>query len=129
MDVESEAPMRTDAIFRMASSTKPVTGVAILMLIEEGKVGLTDPVSRVIPEFKGMKFSVEKGGEIELVAAEREVTIRDLLTHTSGLASGGVGPKKGPPGALPPGGGGGAACPARRSRRRSCSGRAGRGRR
>src|SRR3954447_25376391 len=45
MDIESKAPMRTDAIFRMASSTKPVTGVAILMLIEEGKVGLTDPVS------------------------------------------------------------------------------------
>src|SRR5438128_50048 len=83
MDVESEAPMRTDAIFRMASSTKPVTGVAILMLIEEGKVALTDPVSKFIPEFKGPKVAVEKDGDIELVPAEREVTIRDLLTHTS----------------------------------------------
>jgi CubicO group peptidase (beta-lactamase class C family) len=106
MDVESKAPMRTDAIFRMASSTKPVTGVAILMLIEEGKVGLTDPVSRFIPEFKGMKVAVEKDGEIELVAAEREVTIRDLLTHTSGLASGGPGQKKAPPELLRPGGAG-----------------------
>src|SRR3954470_24030650 len=106
MDVESKAPMRTDAIFRMASSTKPVTGVAILMLIEEGKVGLTDPVSRFIPEFKGMKVAVEKDGEIELVAAEREVTIRDLLTHTSGLASGGPCPKKAPPELLRPGGAG-----------------------
>ena len=106
MDVESKAPMRTDAIFRMASSTKPVTGVAILMLIEEGKVGLTDPVSKFIPEFKGMKVAVEKDGEVELVAAEREVTIRDLLTHTSGLASGGPGQKKAPPELLRPGGAG-----------------------
>ena len=106
MDIESKAPMRTDAIFRMASSTKPVTGVAILMLIEEGKVGLTDPVSRFIPEFKGMKVAVEKDGEVELIAAEREVTIRDLLTHTSGLASGGLGQKKAPPELLRPGGAG-----------------------
>src|SRR5207248_3864748 len=88
MDVESKDPMRTDSIFRMASSTKPVTGVAILMLIEEGKVALTDPVSKFIPEFKGMRVAVEKDGEVELIAAEREVTIRDMLTHTSGLASG-----------------------------------------
>ena len=106
MDVESKAPMSTDTIFRMASSTKPVTGVAILMLIEEGKVGLTDPVSRFIPEFKGMKVAVEKDGEVELVAAEREVTIRDLLTHTSGLASGGIGQQKAPPELLRPGGAG-----------------------
>jgi CubicO group peptidase (beta-lactamase class C family) len=106
MDIESKAPMRTDAIFRMASSTKPVTGVAILMLIEEGKVGLTDPVSRFIPEFKGMRVAVEKDGEVELIAAEREVTIRDLLTHTSGLASGGLGQKKAPPELLRPGGAG-----------------------
>lgn len=95
MDVESMAPMRKDSIFRMASSTKPVTGVAIMMLIEEGKIGLTDPVSKYLPEFKGQKVAVEKDGNVELVPAEREVTIRDLMTHTSGLLSGGAGQKKG----------------------------------
>ena len=101
MDVESKTPMRTDSIFRMASSTKPVTGVAILMLIEEGKVGLTDPVSKYLPEFKGIKVAVEKDGEVQLVAAEREITIRDLMTHTSGLLSGGAGQKKAGAGFLP----------------------------
>ena len=60
MDIESKAPMRKDAIFRMASMTKPVTGVAILMLMEEGKLRLTDPVSRFIPEFKNMKVAMLK---------------------------------------------------------------------
>ena len=108
MDVESKAPMRTDTLFRMASSTKPVTGVAIMMLIEEGKVALVDPVSKFIPEFKGMKVAVEggDGGEVRLVPAEREVTIRDLLTHTSGLASGGAGARKAPAELLRPGGAG-----------------------
>lgn len=104
MDIETKAPMRKDAIFRMASSTKPVTGVAILMLIEEGKVGLTDPVSKYLPEFKGQKVAVEKDGNVELVAADREVTIRDLMTHTSGLLSGGLGQRKAPPDLLRPGG-------------------------
>jgi CubicO group peptidase (beta-lactamase class C family) len=97
MDVESKEPMRKDAIFRMASSTKPVTGAAILMLIEEGKIALTDPVSKFIPEFKAMKVAVEKDGQVELVPTEREVRIRDLLTHTSGLVSGGIGQRKAPP--------------------------------
>ena len=60
MDLESKTPMRKDGIFRMASMTKPVTGVAILMLVEEGKVRLTDPVSRFIPEFKDTKVAIEK---------------------------------------------------------------------
>src|SRR5258708_10735713 len=60
MDIESKAPMRKDAIFRMASMSKPVTGVAILMLMEEGKVRLTDPVSRFIPEFKNTKVAILK---------------------------------------------------------------------
>ena len=105
MDLGTHAPMRKDAIFRMASATKPVTAVAILMLIEEGKVGLSDPVSKYIPEFKGMKVAVEEGTGIKLEPARREVTIRDLLTHTSGLASGGpgiksAGPEFSRPGAL-----------------------------
>jgi len=106
MDIESKEPMRKDAIFRMASMTKPVTGVAILMLMEEGKLRLTDPVSRFIPEFKSMKVAMAKPlppspsgparqpprePDIYTVPADREITIRDLMTHTSGLASGGWG--------------------------------------
>jgi CubicO group peptidase (beta-lactamase class C family) len=105
-DLESKAPMTTDAIFRMASSSKPVTGVAVMMLVEEGKIRLTDPVSKFIPEFKNTKVAVPKYGaaepqgpfgqgrarpEVDLVAANREITVRDLLTHTSGLLSGGLG--------------------------------------
>ena len=104
-DLESKAPMRKDGIFRIASMTKPITGVAILMLVEEGKVRLTDPVSRFIPEFKDTKVAVVKSGpegtpaptgrgapppEITLVPASRPITIRDLMTHTSGLGSGGA---------------------------------------
>jgi CubicO group peptidase (beta-lactamase class C family) len=108
MDIEAQRPMTTDAIFRMASSTKPVTGVAILMLVEEGKVRLSDPVHNFIPEFKGMKVAVPKAGtatsdappsagqqsgtaEYDTVEANHEITIRDLLTHTSGLVTGGLG--------------------------------------
>ena len=104
MDIEAQRPMTTDAIFRMASSTKPVTGVAILMLVEEGKVRLSDPVYNFIPEFKGIKVAVAKGAdatpaagqqngtsEYDTVAVNHEITIRDLLTHTSGLVSGGLG--------------------------------------
>ena len=97
-DVASMAPMTRDTIFKMASSSKPVTGAAIMILVEEGKVRLTDPVSRFIPEFKEMKVAEEKEGskDVELVKAAREITIRDLLTHTSGLLSGGAGTRKAP---------------------------------
>jgi CubicO group peptidase (beta-lactamase class C family) len=90
-DLESKKPMTQDTLFRMASTTKPVTAVAILMLLEEGKVRLNDPVSRFIPEFKDLKVAVPKAGsdEPELVPVNRAVTIRDLLTHTSGVGSGG----------------------------------------
>ena len=67
-----------------------------MILVEEGKVHLADPVSRFIPEFKEMKVAVEKEGssDVELVKADREITIRDLLTHTSGLLSGGPGRRR-----------------------------------
>jgi CubicO group peptidase (beta-lactamase class C family) len=92
--------MPKDALFVLASMTKPVTGVAVMMLVEEGKVRLSDPLSKFIPEFKSMKVAVEKdgGSEVEFVKVEREITIRDLLTHTSGLVSGGPGLRKAPPG-------------------------------
>jgi CubicO group peptidase (beta-lactamase class C family) len=97
-DIDSNQPMIRDTIFKMASSTKPVTGVAIMILVEEGKVRLGDPVSRFIPEFKELKVAVEKEGsaEVEIKKADREITIRDLLTHTSGLLSGGPGSRKAP---------------------------------
>ena len=96
MDLETNAPMRKDAIFPIASMTKPVTAVAILMLVEEGKIRLADPVSRFVPEFKDPKVAMRRSdsaseeGEIYTVPAEREVTVHDLITHTSGLGSGGV---------------------------------------
>lgn len=108
MDLEAKTPMRKDAIFRIASMSKPITGVAILMLMEEGKLRLTDPVSRFIPEFKGSKVAIvrtpgapatatapAREAEIYTVPAERDITIRDLLTHTSGLESGGAGTRAG----------------------------------
>ena len=64
MDLESKTPMRKDAIFRIASMSKPVTGVAIAMLMEEGKVRLTDPVSRFIPSFKDTQVAVIKPGYV-----------------------------------------------------------------
>ena len=105
MDLDSKKPMAKDTLFRMASSTKPVTGVAIMMMIEEGKVRLNDPVSKFIPEFKGMKVAVQREpeSEVQLVPAEREITIRDLMTHTSGLVSGGLGTRRVPQGSLWPG--------------------------
>jgi CubicO group peptidase (beta-lactamase class C family) len=65
MDIESKKPMQKDTLFRMASTTKPVTSVAILMLMEEGKLRLNDPVSRFLPEFKDMKVAVSKGDSSE----------------------------------------------------------------
>jgi CubicO group peptidase (beta-lactamase class C family) len=104
-DIETKSPMTVETRFRMASCTKPVAGVAVLMLIEEGKVRLGDPVSKFIPEFKDLKVAVERDGKVELVAPERPVTIRDLLTHTSGLGSGGIGTRQAPQGSTFPNGG------------------------
>jgi len=84
MDIETKRPLPKDAIFSLASLTKPVTTVAILMLVEEGKVRLADPISRFIPAFADLKVAVTPA---RTVAVSRPVTIRDLLTHTSGLVS------------------------------------------
>ncbi len=107
MDIDSKRPMTPETMFRMASSTKPVTGVAVLMMVEEGKVRLSDPVSKFIPEFKGLKVAARREAEsdVVLMPAEREITIRDLMTHTSGLLSGGIGTRMAPQGAMWPGDG------------------------
>lgn len=95
-DIAKRTPMRTDAIFGLASSSKPITAVAIMMLVESGDIRLADPVSKFIPEFGAPpQVAVAKPGgaegAYELVPATRPITIRDLLTHGSGLLSGGLG--------------------------------------
>ncbi len=83
-DKESGRRMSTDAMFRIASQTKALTSIAIMMLVEEGKVALGDPVSRFIPAYA--RTTVMVNGEV--VPAKRRITIRDLLTHTAGISYG-----------------------------------------
>ncbi|MGY6277736.1 serine hydrolase domain-containing protein [Methylomonas sp. MgM2] len=84
-----DKPMRKDTIFRIVSMTKPLTSVAVMQLYEQGKLLLSDPVSKYIPEFKNPKVleltPAGSANEYRLVPAKREITIRDLLAHTSGL--------------------------------------------
>jgi CubicO group peptidase (beta-lactamase class C family) len=93
-DVEAGRPMRTDTVFRIASQTKALTSVAVMMLVEEGKVGLADPVSRFIPAFAKTTVALPPpanavaGSPVAVVPAKRPITIRDLLTHTAGIGYG-----------------------------------------
>ena len=113
IDDTTERPMRKDTMFHMASSTKPVLGVAAMMMIEEGLISPEDPVEKYIPEFKGIQVAVasesagkkitkskdksknkskkQKVPDHQLVDAHRPLTIHDLLTHTAGLYTGGIG--------------------------------------
>lgn len=86
LDRESGTPLPEDAIFRLYSMTKPITSVAAMMLVEEGRIALDAPISRYLPEFAEMR--VYAGGGVDdmtTVAAERAITVRDLMTHSSGL--------------------------------------------
>lgn len=88
-DIESNAPMKTDAIFRIASQTKALVTTGIMILQEEGKLLISDPVGKYIPEFKETTVAAPKeGGGYEVVKAKRPITIRDLLTHTAGIGYG-----------------------------------------
>ncbi len=87
-DKEAGRPMTADTIFRIASQTKAITSVAILSLVEEGKIGLDDPASRFIPSFAKTTVAVPSESGVALVAAKRAITIRDLLTHTAGISYG-----------------------------------------
>ena len=87
-DKEAGVKMAPDAIFRIASQTKAVTSVAILSLMEEGKISLTDPVSRYLSSFANSKVAVRNGSAVDVVPAKRAITIRDLLTHTAGISYG-----------------------------------------
>jgi CubicO group peptidase (beta-lactamase class C family) len=89
--VESRHPMTADTIFRIYSMSKPITSVAAMMLVEDGKLSLSDPLSKYIPAFADVKVGVEKPGETPALALEplkRPITIEDLLRHTSGLTYG-----------------------------------------
>lgn len=89
-DIESASVMREDSIFRIASQSKALTSVGIMMLQEEGKLLISDPLSKYLPEFAASTVAVPKeGGGYDIVKAKRQITIRDLLTHTSGLSYGG----------------------------------------
>ena len=89
-NVEQHVPMTLDTRFRLASMTKPITSVAVLMLYEEGRLQLNDPVSRYLPEFAQSRVytGVDDNGSITTEPAKREITVRDLLTHSSGLGYG-----------------------------------------
>jgi CubicO group peptidase (beta-lactamase class C family) len=87
-DPQKGTPMRTDSIFRLYSMTKPIVTVAAMMLVEEGKLQLSDPVSMHVPDLKGLRVGVEKDGRLEIVPAVREPTVHDLMRHTSGFTYG-----------------------------------------
>jgi CubicO group peptidase (beta-lactamase class C family) len=92
-DLASKAPMTEDTIFAIASMTKPLTCTAVMMLVEQGKLGMDDPVSNFIPEMKVLRVLGDPKDDTKMVVAtvpaKRPVTIRDLLSHTSGFAYGG----------------------------------------
>lgn len=92
-DPATGVAMTDDTIFRIYSMTKPITSAAVMMLVEEGKVGLQDPVANYLPEFKNVKVGVEKKAangkvSLDLVAPRAPMTVMDLLRHTSGLTYG-----------------------------------------
>jgi CubicO group peptidase (beta-lactamase class C family) len=95
-DLATKTPLKTDDIFRIASQTKAITSIAAMMLFEEGKFLLDDPISKYIPEFKNPqvldKFN-EKDTTYTTIPANREIRIRDLFTHTSGIDYAGIGSK------------------------------------
>ena len=84
-DPASGAGMHRDSLFRIYSMTKPIVSVAAMMLWEEGRFLLGDPLKKYLPDFADRKVAVARGGRIELVPAERDITLQDLLRHTSGL--------------------------------------------
>lgn len=86
-DVEAKKPMQRDSIFQIMSMTKPITAVGVMMLVEEGKLGLHEPVEKYLPEFRGQMLLAghNSDGSIVLKKPSRPIVIRDLMTHTSGL--------------------------------------------
>ena len=91
-DVAGKRSMGKDSMFWIASMTKPMTAMAVMMLVEEGKVKLDDPLEKFVPEFKGIQLKTAQG----LVAPQRVVTVKDLLTHVSGIDTSAVTPPGAP---------------------------------
>ncbi|MEO5862204.1 MAG: serine hydrolase domain-containing protein [Burkholderiales bacterium] len=92
-DREQAVPMTNESIFRIYSMTKPIVSVAAMMLVEEGKLNLAEPISKYIPEFKNMQVGIDSvdangNASFSTVAAKRQITVQDLLRHTSGLTYG-----------------------------------------
>lgn len=88
-DIAAKAPMERDTLFRIASMTKPVTSLAALMLVEEGKLKLDDPVSRWLPELADMRVLEDPAGPLDRTTpSPRPITVEDLMTHRAGLAYG-----------------------------------------
>src|SRR5262245_48138842 len=88
-DVATGRPLTSDALFRIASMTKPVTSVALMQLVEQGRIALDDPAEKYLPELAGLKVIESfdtKTGDYRLRPASRPPTVRHFLTHTSGLA-------------------------------------------
>src|SRR4051794_3037239 len=92
-DKAAKVPMTTDTIFNIASMTKPMTAVGALMLYEQGKLLMDDPLAKYFPKFSEMRVAVRDSGEpVEgAVAANRKITMQDLMRHTSGMIYGGRG--------------------------------------
>lgn len=88
-DLAANAPMRPDALFRIASMTKPITALGIMILADEGKLAVTDPVEKHLPEFRGQMVVAQRSGDsVTLKKPSRPITVHDLLTHTSGMPGG-----------------------------------------
>ena len=87
-DKEAGRRMTADTVFRIASQTKAITSVALLSLVEEGKIGLNDPVGRFVPSFAKTTVAARNETGVTFVPAKRSITIRDLLTHTAGISYG-----------------------------------------
>jgi CubicO group peptidase (beta-lactamase class C family) len=87
--LEAKSPMARDTLFRIASMTKPITALAVMILADEGKLSVDDPVEKHLPEFRGQMLVAGRGQDtVTLKKPSRPITVRDLLTHTSGLPGG-----------------------------------------
>jgi len=86
--LETGAPLAEDSIVRIYSMTKPVVSVAAMQLVEEGRIGLDEPVSKYLPEMRNLTIGMERDGKLDIAPAKREMTVRDLMRHTSGITYG-----------------------------------------
>ncbi len=86
-DKANHIPMQTESIFRIASQTKAIVSIAFLQLVELGKIGLDDPIEKYIPAFREQQVAIIENDSIKLVSKKRSITIRDLLSHQSGISS------------------------------------------